>query len=127
MEIVDEPEADDIYHIMMNRPVMMTLRRRTNANRPSQTQGLGINPPAGMNVAELEGQTERAILDIEDDRKFGQRNRVKFVVGAIGFRNMEEEVWKEEYAWLSIWKVNRGYVAKRMPVPLCSSAMRNNR
>ena len=36
-----------------------------------------------MNVAELEGQTGWAILDIEDDPEFGQRNRVKkFVAGA---------------------------------------------
>lgn len=85
MEIVDEPEADDIYHIMM-LPTSNDDIKKANKRKLALLnffKAFGINPSAGMNVAELEGQTGWAILDIEDDPEFGQRNRVKkFVAGA---------------------------------------------
>jgi len=85
MEIVNEPEADNIYHIMM-LPTSNDDIKKANKRKLALLaffKAFGVDATSGMNVDILEGQTGWAILDIEDDPEFGQRNRVKkFVTGA---------------------------------------------
>lgn len=79
MEIINEPEADDVYHIMMLPTPNDDIKKANRRKLALLTffKAFGITPSPGMDVSEMEGQTGWAILDIEDDPEFGQRNRIK--------------------------------------------------
>jgi hypothetical protein len=85
LEIADDPEAKDIFHIMM-LPTSNDDKKKANNRKMALLnafKAFGIDPTGGINLAELEGQTGWAILDIEDDPEYGQKNRVKrFIAGA---------------------------------------------
>lgn len=85
LEIADDPEAKDIFHIMM-LPTANDDKKKANNRKMgllNAFKAFGVDPTGGISLSALEGQTGWAILDIEDDPEYGQKNRVKrFIVGA---------------------------------------------
>lgn len=77
--IMDEPDTKRVtYPIMLPSP---EEDEDTNNGRKRQMkaflQALGFDISTGFNVEELQGETCWAILDVEDDPQYGERNNIK--------------------------------------------------
>ena len=84
LEILGEPEAKDINHVMM-LPTANDDVKKKNSRLSAISNFLkacGFDPAAVSNVQELVGSTCWAILTEEQDPEYGMQNRVrKFVAG----------------------------------------------
>ena len=84
LEIVGEPEAKDINHVMM-MPTSNDDVKKKNSRLSAIANFLkacGLDPASTSNVNEVIGCSCWAILAEESDPEYGMQNRVKrFVVG----------------------------------------------
>lgn len=84
LEIVGEPEAKDISHVMMLPGTNDDVKRKNSRLSAIQNflKACGLNPATTSNVQEVIGCTCWAIISEEADPEYGQQNRVrKFVAG----------------------------------------------
>ncbi len=84
LEILGEPEAKDINHVMMLPTPNDDLKQKNKRLSAIQNflKSCGYDPSSVSNVQELIGATCWAILVEEADPEYGMQNRVrKFVVG----------------------------------------------
>ena len=84
LEIVGEPEAKDINHVMMLPTPNDDIKQKNKRLAAIQNflRSCGFDPSSVSNVNELIGATCWAILTEEQDPEYGTQNRVrKFVVG----------------------------------------------
>lgn len=87
LEAEDEPNADDIYHmVMLPDPVNQTPKTNKKRQIALREALAAMNAPlsGSLDLEALVGTTVYAILTTEDDQRAGgKRNRVKkFVLGA---------------------------------------------
>jgi len=84
LEIIGEPEAKDINHVMM-LPTQNDDLKKKNSRLSAIANFLkacGLDPASTSNIQELIGCTCWAILSEETDPEYGMQNRIrKFVVG----------------------------------------------
>ena len=84
MEIIGEPEAKDVNHVMMLPTQTDDVKKRNNRLTAIANflKACGLDPSNTSNVNELVGCTCWAILVEEADPEYGMQNRIrKFVVG----------------------------------------------
>ena len=83
-EAIDEPAAEDIYHILMlpggDDPKVDNKRKLALIKA---CKALDVDYSNGINTDDFPGQSCWAILGVEGDEEYGDKNRVKsFVTGA---------------------------------------------
>lgn len=84
LEIVGEPEAKDINHVMMMPTSNDDVKKRNSrlSAIANFLKACGLDPATTSNVNEVIGCSCWAILAEEADPEYGMQNRVKrFVVG----------------------------------------------
>jgi hypothetical protein len=84
LEIIGEPEAKDINHVMMMPTPLDDIKQRNKrlSRIKEFLNACGYDPASIDNVQDLIGVTCWAILTEEQDPEYGMQNRVrKFVVG----------------------------------------------
>jgi hypothetical protein len=84
LEIVGEPEAKDINHVIMLPTPNDDLKQKNKRLSAISNflKACGLDPASTQNVNEVIGCTCWAILVEESDPEYGMQNRVrKFVVG----------------------------------------------
>lgn len=84
LEIVGEPEAKDINHVMMMPTQNDDLKQRNKRLSAivNFLKACGLDPASTNNIQELIGCTCWAILTEEADPEYGMQNRIrKFVAG----------------------------------------------
>jgi hypothetical protein len=84
LEVIGEPEAKDINHVMMLPASNDDVKRKNSRLAAIQNflKACGLNPATASNVQEVIGCTCWAIVSEEADPEYGQQNRIrKFVVG----------------------------------------------
>jgi len=84
LEIVGEPEAKDINHVMMMPTSNDDVKKRNSrlSAIANFLKACGLDPASTSNVNEVIGCSCWAILAEEADPEYGMQNRVKrFVVG----------------------------------------------
>lgn len=83
-EVVDDPDAKLITHVMMLPAADDPDRKKNNRlrNIGDFFKTFGIPSRGAVNLAAYEGNTGWAILSIEDGGEYGEQNRVKrFITG----------------------------------------------
>lgn len=84
MEIVSEPTAKEINHVMMIPTASDDIKQKNKRLSAIQAfvKSCGLDPSTTNNVKEVEGCTCWAILSETEDPEYGMQNKVrKFVVG----------------------------------------------
>jgi hypothetical protein len=84
LEILNEPTAKDINHVMMIPTANDDMKQANKRLFAIQSfiKACGADPSALQNISELTGGTVWAILIEEADPEYGMQNRIrKFVVG----------------------------------------------
>jgi len=83
LEIVGEPEAKDINHVMMLPTPTDDIKQKNKrlSNIQNFLKACGYDPTSVENVQDIVGSTCWAILGEEADPEYGMQNRVKkFVI-----------------------------------------------
>jgi hypothetical protein len=79
MEIVGEPKAKNIYHVMMFPTAQDDEKKKNNRLNAIQkfVTAFGETITAGFNLKSLIGNTGWAILREEEDAEYGMKNTIK--------------------------------------------------